>query len=65
MHMSYHAHEQIAKRGITETEVEDAIHYGARWPHPVNETYSFARKGDLMVVLDGKSWVITSYRVNN
>jgi len=65
MHMSYHAHEQMAKRGIQEDEVRDAIEFGARWPHPANRDYSYARRGNLMVVLSGKRWVVTSYRVNN
>ena len=63
MQLSYHALEQIQARNISESEVLNAITYGARWASRKDSDIKYARLNSIMVVTHKDDWVLTAYKV--
>jgi len=63
MQLSYHALEQITNRSISESEVANAIKFGARWGCRKDPEIKYSRLDDTMVVTHGDDWVLTAYRI--
>ena len=63
--MTGHIIDQLEKRGITREEVEEALEYGQRRPHPHYDNQVIIRCGSHRIVLDNTGNVLITMFENS